>query len=144
MFGGITEDSEVINDLYILKIETGGQRFEWEKVEKYNGQPPCERWHHFMDYCEWNNSIIVHGGRNDNKVNSPVLNDLYFLQMDTLTWIEVKFEQGKIPLARFSHACTIFESKIIIFGGVGRKFSMEKSIEIIELNPDSFNIQKLE
>lgn len=139
MFGGLTDENDIVNDLYILRIENAGLKFEWEKVNDFNGKPPCERCHHFMQYCEWNNSIVIHGGRNDNKSSESVLNDLFFLQVDTLTWIEVKFNSGgKPPIARFSHAGDVFDSKILIFGGVGNHFGMEKSLEIIELDPDKF------
>lgn len=40
MFGGLTADNDIVNDLYILKIEEGGSKFEWEKVEDYNGEAP--------------------------------------------------------------------------------------------------------
>jgi len=40
MFGGVTADNDLINDLYILKVENGGIKFEWEKVNDYNGKPP--------------------------------------------------------------------------------------------------------
>ena len=43
MFGGITVDNDIVNDLYILKVEQSGTRFEWEKVADYNGKAPCER-----------------------------------------------------------------------------------------------------
>ena len=87
-----------------------------------------------MGYCEFNNSIIIHGGRNDNQSKDSVLNDLYYLQVDTLTWIQVIFNNSKSPAARFSHACEIIGSKLIIFGGVGNKYGMEKSLEIIEID----------
>ena len=138
MFGGVTEDNDVTNDLYILKILNAGMKFEWEKVDKINGKPPCERCHHYMEYCEFNNSILVHGGRNDNDVSKSILSDLYYLQVDTLTWIEVKYVYDRTSTPRFSHACSIYGSKLIIFGGVGQSFGMEKSLEIIEMNPDSF------
>lgn len=102
MFGGITNDNDIIDHLYILKIKDE-QKFEWEKVEEYNGKAPCERCHHFMDYLKFNNSIVVFGGRNDNQLGSSVLNDLYFLQVDTLTWINVEYVNKK-PASRFSHA----------------------------------------
>ena len=139
MFGGLTDDNDIVNDLYILKIENSGLTFAWEKVNDYNGKPPCERCHHFMQYWEYNNSIIIHGGRNDNNSSDSVLNDLFFLQVDTLTWIEVNFKNpAKTSTPRFSHAWAIFDSRILIFGGVGKTFEMEKSLEIIELNPDKF------
>mmetsp|Transcript_11563 Transcript_11563/g.10236 ORF Transcript_11563/g.10236 Transcript_11563/m.10236 type:complete len:155 (+) Transcript_11563:112-576(+) len=103
MFGGITLDNDIVNDLYILKPIQNGNKFEWEKVTEYNGIAPCQRCHHYMEYFKFNNSIIIHGGRNDNESVSPVLNDLHFLQIDTLTWIRVEFLNKK-PSARFSHA----------------------------------------
>jgi len=93
-----------------------------------------------MEYFEFNNAIIIHGGRNDNNKIKSILNDLYFLQVDTLTWIEVKYVNGKESNPRFSHACALLDTKLIIFGGVGNEFGMEKSLEIIEMNPDNFKI----
>jgi len=137
MFGGITLDNDIVNDLFILKVEQNGTKFEWEKVKEYNGKPPCERCHHYMEYFEFNNSIVIHGGRNDNQSVSSVLDDMYFLQTDTLTWIKVEFVNKK-PGARFSHAWTIQNTKLVIFGGVGSNFGMEQSIEAVELNPEKF------
>ncbi|CAI2358871.1 unnamed protein product [Moneuplotes crassus] len=137
MFGGITNDNDIIDHLYILKIQNEGKDFEWEKVEDYNGKSPCERSHHFMEYLKFNNSILVFGGRNDNNQKSSVLNDMYFLQMDTLTWISVTYANKK-PAARFSHACGIQDSKLIIFGGVNSNFEMEQSVEVIEFDPEKF------
>lgn len=91
-----------------------------------------------MEYCEFNNSILIHGGRNDNDMSQSVLNDLFYLQVDTMTWIEVKYQTGKESSHRFSHACAIHESKLIIFGGVDKDFGMEKSLEIIEMDPEVF------
>ena len=142
MFGGVTSDNDLTNYLYVLKILNSGLKFEWEKVNDFNGKPPCERCHHYMEYCEFNNSILIHGGRNDNSLVNSVLNDLHFLQVDTLTWIEVKYETGKGSTPRFSHACAIYGSKIIIFGGVNQEFGMEKSLEIVEMNPDNFVVKQ--
>lgn len=135
MFGGVTNNNDIVNDLYILKIKEEGVKFEWEKVEEYNGKAPCERCHHFMDYLKFNNSIILFGGRNDNSAGSSVLNDMYFLQIDTLTWINVEFINKKLA-PRFSHACAIQDSRMIIFGGVGSDFSMEKTLEVVEFDPE--------
>lgn len=137
MFGGLTADNDIVNDLYILKIEEGGSKFEWEKVEDYNGEAPWERCHHYMEYLELNNSIVIHGGRNDNQSVSSVLDDMFFLQVDTLTYIKVKYK-NKTPAARFSHACCIQGTKLIIFGGVGSNFGMEQSLEIWEFDTDKF------
>ena len=92
-----------------------------------------------MAFLEFNNSIVVYGGRNDNKSKSSVLNDVFFLQVDTLTWINVNFKSKKKPSSRFSHACAIEGSKMIIFGGVGSKFGMEQSIEVIHFDPEDLN-----
>lgn len=43
MFGGVTADNDLTNDLYILKVINAGMKFEWEKVTNFNGKPPCER-----------------------------------------------------------------------------------------------------
>jgi N-acetylneuraminic acid mutarotase len=142
MFGGITIDNDIVNDLYILKVENNGGKFEWEKVREYNGIPPWQRCHHYMKYFPFNNSIIVHGGRNDNNSTSSVLNDLYFLQVDTLTWIQIQFQQGKKPNARFSHACGIVDTRMIVFGGVGSDFGMDQSLEVVEFDTDKFILNK--
>jgi hypothetical protein len=40
MFGGLTKDNDITNDLYILKVLDSGTKYEWEKVEEYNGEAP--------------------------------------------------------------------------------------------------------
>jgi hypothetical protein len=92
-----------------------------------------------MAYFEFNNSILIYGGRNDSQSLTSVLKDIYFLQIDTLTYIKVEFQSKKTPSSRFSHACAIQGSKMIIFGGVGGTFGMEQSIEVIQFDPDRFN-----
>lgn len=92
-----------------------------------------------MTYFEFNNSILIYGGRNDSQSLSSVLKDIYFLQVDTLTYIKVEFHSKKTPSPRFSHACAIQGSKMIIFGGVGGTFEMEQSIEVIQFDTEKFN-----
>ncbi len=58
------------------------------------GLAPSERYSHSMNYYSDLNIIIIYGGRNDhlnrNAINSFVLNDIFTLNLETLTWVHVE------------------------------------------------------
>lgn len=60
-----------------------------------------------------------------------ILNDVWMLFLENLTWYEVK-TYGQVPLERFSHASCVIGSQLVIFGGLnGKNFCTLFTIKII-------------
>lgn len=58
LFGGLLEEGEASNDVYILKIEQ--YNLKWSRATKrISGAPPRPRYSHAMTYFEKENALIV-------------------------------------------------------------------------------------
>lgn len=89
LFGGFLEGAMPTNDLWILKSEL--ENLRWIKGNTL-GQAPEPRYQQAMIHYPKENAIIISGGRND-KIQM-IYSDLYFLALDTLTWIKVDYIRG--------------------------------------------------
>jgi hypothetical protein len=78
------------------------------------GTPPSARWGHTSDYIG-ENKILIYGGHDGTKM----LNDLHILDIESLTWtqIQAKGEGEEKITARAAHSSTLFQEKLLIFGG---------------------------
>jgi hypothetical protein len=91
----------------ILKI--GKKPLEWYKPET-SGKSPSPRYSHSMNYYEEGNYLIIHGGRNDEKIEKYSLNDTYVFDLYKFEWAYVKilFESPKMEIYnRFGHKSII-------------------------------------
>jgi hypothetical protein len=70
-----------------------------------------------MIYYPQENALLLSGGRND-KIQM-IYSDIYFLALDTLTWLKVENINGAGALALADHMFLQFrESDFIVFGGI--------------------------
>ncbi|OQR93437.1 hypothetical protein ACHHYP_02568 [Achlya hypogyna] len=100
------------NDLHILHVDT----MRWEEpVTKGVPPGPCNM--HTADYLPHLRGIVVFRGGNGREY----LNDLHFLDIDTLTWTK-RAARGPAPEPRANHSSAVIGTKLYIFGGWnGRK-----------------------
>jgi diadenosine tetraphosphatase ApaH/serine/threonine PP2A family protein phosphatase len=115
VFGGRTSDSACSNDIYVLCFNFVENTVFWMQPE-CAGQPPSPRYNHTMVAIE--NKIYVFGGRTINADGSKTtLNDLYMLNLDTLTWHRPS-TAGLSPLpSRCWHTCTGVGGLMYVVGG---------------------------
>ena len=59
--------------------------------------------------------MYVFGGKDD---DNNKLNDLWKLDLNTYTWVEIKPVDGFKPLERSGHSCDVYDSYMVIFGGI--------------------------
>jgi len=100
------------------------------------GKPPCARYSHSMTHFPVLNIIAIYGGRNDDLYKTsrtPMLSDLWVLELDTLTWISVKLH-GDVKGARCSHIAGAFGTKLLIFGGLSFNKYSSTDTHLIELD----------
>ncbi|CEP15005.1 hypothetical protein [Parasitella parasitica] len=113
VFGGC-DMKTCFNTLYILDMDT----LTWSKPRTFGQLPPPCRAHSCTtverDLGAGKNSYSLYmfgGGDGPN-----YFNDLYVLNIDTLTWTKPKTE-GEAPSPRRAHTTCIWNQKIIIVGG---------------------------
>ena len=88
IFGGKTSKNGTLNNnLYVLKI--GGQSLEWIILNTY-GAPPKKRYGASMSFYEAGNILIIHGGRQNTKINFA-FNDTFILNLYSLNWMKVEY-----------------------------------------------------
>lgn len=135
IFGGKTkEDGGLTNDLWVLIL--GQKPIFWNKI-KTNGNPPCPRYYHTMNYFEKSNFLIVHGGRNDILSSTSALDDTYVLDLTNFGWMKIIL-YSNLPdfkvFSRYGHKSTIFLDKLIILGGVNNSNYIGSSLFIVNLD----------
>lgn len=109
VFGGVSEDHELLNDLWFLDQDT----LQWQQVISY-GVPPCARRGASLTATEDGRRLYVFGGNDGSKV----LNDVHCLEVEKLMWIPVMV-QGVCPEGREDHAAMILSKYMFISGGSG-------------------------
>ena len=82
--------------------------------------PPCPRGGHTATLI--GASILFFGGHfyGSQKDGYTYLNDTHVLDLNSSRWIKPKV-QGTAPAARFGHTALLAGSRVIIFGGKGKK-----------------------
>lgn len=84
---------------------------------------------------EKENSLLLSGGRND-KIQM-IYNDIYFLTLDTLTWIRIENQKGFGQIGLADHLlaqCT--STDFIVLGGVDSTYQLSNKISIIAFSED--------
>ena len=84
------------------------------------GVPPCARGGHSATLI--GASILFFGGHffGSTKEGYTYMNDTHVLDLNSSRWIKPKV-QGTPPSARFGHTALLAGSRVIIFGGKGKK-----------------------
>jgi hypothetical protein len=105
-FGG-TDGEQYYSDLYILNTEN----MKWSIATTQGTAPEPRAGHTCVLYS--GEQLLVFGGGN----NEKTFNDLYSLDLSTMTWRK-EASNGKIePSKRIYHTANIISSHMIIFGG---------------------------
>ena len=136
VFGGVAQSGKLSDVMYNLTL--GKSHPEWKIIDTH-GKKPLARYFHSMNYYEKGNILIVHGGRNDYKSDSFALNDTFIFNLFTYEWTEVKLystmEDFKV-LNRCGHCAIIYNSKLVIFGGMNANNYLGSSLFVVCLDSD--------
>uniref|UniRef100_A0A6P7G2J2 Host cell factor 2-like n=1 Tax=Diabrotica virgifera virgifera TaxID=50390 RepID=A0A6P7G2J2_DIAVI len=119
LFGGLTnyrtDPNKLVprhlNDLYILDIRSNPMQWDFPQTN-WSGPSPRES-HTGVGYVDKNQDsfLIIYGGMNGRR-----LGDLWFLQTETMTWMQPQVF-GLAPLPRSLHTSTLIGHRMFVFGG---------------------------
>ncbi|CAG9829592.1 unnamed protein product [Diabrotica balteata] len=119
LFGGLTNyrtDRKKflprhLNDLYILDIRSNPMQWDFPQTN-WTGPTPRES-HTGIGYVnkKQDSFLIIYGGMNGRR-----LGDLWFLQTETMTWMQPQVF-GLAPLPRSLHTSTLIGHRMFVFGG---------------------------
>ena len=130
IFGGINENLICTNDLLIIKRGKPLQLFKG--ITK--GSPPIPRCQCSMDFYEKLNVIVIYGGKNDKSKDGPFFNDMFFLDLQTLSWINIELNNDNIFPPRGSHCSCLCDNELIIFGGINEKYLLKSDLLVCNLD----------
>lgn len=116
LFGGRLQSSrQISNRLYVLNLNSK----VWESIIPHNQAPP-PRYFHSANY-DGVHHILFYGGmglrRDDGMEALSPLNDLIFLNLDTMSWEYPELSKDDQPSHRYAHITTFVKDKLIIMGG---------------------------
>ena len=78
------------------------------------GRAPAPRCETTMNFFEKLNMLVIYGGKNENSKYGPYFNDMYFLDVETFTWIKIELNKNENFYPRGGHCACIVENEIII------------------------------
>jgi hypothetical protein len=130
MFGGIDDNFKCSNDVLIVKRGRPLQLFK--AITK--GKAPVARCESSMDFFEKLDVVIIYGGKNERSSSGPFFNDMYFLDVETLNWINIELNYNKNFYPRGEHCSCIVDNELIIFGGENEKFFLKSDLLICNLD----------
>lgn len=102
-----------MNDFYVIDFSAAPANLQWQKPETH-GTPPCPRESHTAVLYENDNMnvMIVYGGMNGSR-----LGDVWYLDLNTYTWTEMKGSHLHRPTARSLHTSVLIGHKMYVYGG---------------------------
>ncbi|KAK6522642.1 hypothetical protein TWF281_002078 [Arthrobotrys megalospora] len=116
VFGGENENRVYLADVYLFDITTS----TWSQPQ-ISGPVPRGRSRHSV--CLHDDKLYVIGGTN----GSDVLDDLVYLDLNTMTWSRAwKF------VGRFDHASWVYKNRLYVFGGLTQE--MDRTGELCWLD----------
>ena len=130
IFGGIDENLKCSNDILIIKR---GRPLQLYKAI-IKGKPPIARCESTMNFYEKLNVVIIYGGKNEYSKYGPYFNDMYFLDVETLTWIKIELNLNESFYPRGRHCSCVVGDEIIIFGGNNDNFLLKTDLLIGNLD----------
>ena len=130
MFGGIDENLKCNNEVLIVKRGKPLQLFK--AITK--GIGPVPRCECTMDFFEKLDVVIIYGGRNESSHYGPFFNDMFFLDVENLTWVNIDLNYNKNFYPRGKHCSCIVENELIIFGGANDRFLLKSDLLICNLD----------
>ena len=140
IFGGkISSTGSLNKNLYVLKI--GGGDLELIKLNTF-GAPPKRRYGASMSFYEAGNLLIIHGGRQNSKINFA-FNDTFILDLYSLNWMKVEyFDKNKKVAKRFFHQSFIDSNYFYVFGGLNESNYLGSEMFILDLESHKKCLQK--
>ena len=132
IFGGIDDEKNYKNDIYILKL--GKKPCEWI-YPKTNGISPVPRIMAKINYYQDLSILILHGGRNDS-IKKSIFNDIFVLDLMTLNWIQTS-TYPSVPKDRSEHSSVVYNNQIFILGGINLK--KYYPMDFFVINVDLYN-----
>ena len=138
IFGGINENNEYNNELYIIKINRNPCNLF---IANIDGIPPLPRINCKMLFIEDYNFIIIHGGMDRNQ---NILNEIMILDVESFSWIKPildinNSEKGIYDLIpRTDHEMFYHNGKIYIFGGRQEKRFLNLKFECLQFEVTNF------
>lgn len=144
IFGGISEDKILSNDLYVL------ENYADLHMVQSIGDIPSPRMGLTLTKITENKLILFGGVENlsmypGEQIIPNYLNDVYILHIDgeIYRWekIEINFQDNIQPCARESHSSICYENNLIIFGGMN---GYERLNDTWMLNLENFQWKKVE
>ena len=130
IFGGIDENLKCTNDILIIKR---GRPLQLYKAI-IKGKPPVPRCESTMNFYEKLNVVVIYGGKNEYSKYGPYFNDMYFLDVEILTWIKIELNSNDNFFTRGRHCSCIVDNEIIIFGGKNDNFLVKTDLLIGNLD----------
>ena len=130
IFGGIDENLKCTNDILIIKR---GRPLQLYKAI-IKGKPPVPRCESTMNFYEKLNVVVIYGGKNEYSKYGPYFNDMYFLDVEILTWIKIELNSNDNFFTRGRHCSCIVDNEIIIFGGRNDNFLVKTDLLIGNLD----------
>ena len=130
MFGGVDENMKCCNDVLIIKRGKPLQLFK--AITK--GIGPVARCECTMDFFEKLDVVIIYGGRNEHSKFGPYFNDMFFLDVENLNWINIELNYNQNFCPRGKHCSCIVENELIIFGGANEKFLLRSDLLVCNLD----------
>ena len=128
-------------NLYVLKI--GARILEWVVLNTL-GAPPKKRFGATMSYYELGNILIIHGGRNNAKVNYA-FSDTFILDLFSLNWLQVEYFDKSLKVTkRFFHQSFIDNNSFYVFGGTNETNYLGSEMFILELDSHKKCLKKRE
>ena len=113
--GGETGKNAVVDPkIYILNPTNK----KWIALNITGPKAPQQRHGHVMINFD-NKNIYLHGGMNAD----TILNDLWVLDLTSMSWTEVETDKESSPCARAAHGGICINKNLYIFGGIGESGS---------------------
>ena len=130
IFGGINDEGNYMNDIYIIKRGKPLHLFK----PNTEGKPPSPRCQCTVNFFEKLNCLVIYGGRNEYMQNENFFNDFYFLDLERMLWISLEYNENIHNYARCGHVAEIVDNELIIFGGYNDKFYLKSDLMICNLD----------
>ena len=134
--GGYDADKGILSDFYCLDVADDAEFFEWKKLNNnVNGNPIKLKSHSAVTYKTW---IIIFGGETSGNYGT---NDLLCYDIVENNWKKVK-TADKVDIPKVdSHAVTLCENKMYMFGGyISEKAEYNSNLYCLDLDKMEWEI----
>lgn len=128
VFGG-GNFHQFFNDLFVFDIATR----TWFLPSVSGQEPPAPRASHTATKIDESHFCLIGGGE-----PTSVFNDVYLFNIESNTWIRVN-AAGQLPQRRCGHTTSIYDQKILLFGGGDVEGKIFGDVCSLHLSQTGFN-----